>query len=168
LRNRLGGVGDRVECQLADATALDYDGAFDAVLADVPCSGTGTLGRNPEIRHRLHADEFVRQAKRQRAILASAIRAARHGGRVVYSTCSLEPEENEQVVAAILNNEGSARVLPMNARIEQMERDGILVAGAMDKLLASVTPEGYLRLMPGAFGTDGFFVALLEKRPPPL
>ncbi len=75
---------------------------FDLALADVPCSGTGTLGRNPEIRHRLHLEDLPRHAERQRAILRAALRAVRPGGRVVYSTCSLEPEENEQVVAAVL------------------------------------------------------------------
>ena len=82
---------------LADATGSSFDSEFDVVLADVPCSGTGTLSRNPEIRHRLRAEDLPRQAERQRAILASALRAVRPGGRVVYSTCSLEPEENEEV-----------------------------------------------------------------------
>lgn len=84
LRERLAPLSDRVECRLTDATALDFEAVFDLVLADVPCSGTGTLGRNPEIRHRLHTDEFARQAERQRAILSSALRAVRPGGRVVY------------------------------------------------------------------------------------
>ncbi len=92
LRKRLDFLGDRVECRLADATALAEEAAFDLVLADVPCSGTGTLGRNPEIRHRLRLDDLTRQAERQRAILSAALRAVSPGGRVVYSTCSLEPE----------------------------------------------------------------------------
>ncbi len=102
LRNRLAAYADRIECRLADATALTEDSVFDLALADVPCSGTGTLGRNPEIRHRLRPEDLARQAERQRAILHAALRAVRPGGRVVYSTCSLEPEENEQVVAAVL------------------------------------------------------------------
>ncbi len=102
LRNRLAAYADRIECRLADATALSEDSVFDLALADVPCSGTGTLGRNPEIRHRLRPEDLARQAERQRAILHAALRAVRPGGRVLYSTCSLEPEENEQVVAAVL------------------------------------------------------------------
>ena len=94
LRKRLAGFGDRIECRLADATALTEESAFDLALADVPCSGTGTLGRNPEIRHRLHLEDLPRQAERQQAILRAALRSVRPGGRVVYSTCSLEPEEN--------------------------------------------------------------------------
>jgi len=83
LRERLSGRGDRVECRLADATVLGFDSEFDVVLADVPCSGTGTMSRNPEIRHRLRPDDMPRQAERQRGILASALRAVRRGGRIV-------------------------------------------------------------------------------------
>jgi 16S rRNA (cytosine967-C5)-methyltransferase len=163
LRERLNPLGDRVESRLADATQLSYEGEFDLVLADVPCSGTGTLARNPEIRHRLTPGDFDRQAERQQQILATAVRAARPGGRVVYSTCSLEPEENEQVVAAVLNQAAGVSVLPMALRINEMQREGVLVAGAAERLNQSITPEGCLRLFPGAFGTDGFFVAVLEK-----
>lgn len=163
LRKRLAVLGDRVECRLADATAFDFKDEFDLVLADVPCSGTGTLGRNPEIRYRLRDGDLARQADRQRLILASALRAARLGGRVVYSTCSLEPEENEQVIAAALGEGLDARVIPIYVRLEEMERDGILVSGAAEKLARCITPEGYLRLFPGQFGTDGFFVAMLQK-----
>jgi 16S rRNA (cytosine967-C5)-methyltransferase len=163
LRKRLAPYNDRVECVLADATSLTFRDEFDVVLADMPCSGTGTLGRNPEIRHRLSAGDFARQSERQRLILLSALRAARRGGRVVYSTCSLEPEENEQVIAAVLRERADAHVLPMATRLEEMERDRILVTGAAQSLRYCTTPEGYLRLIPGAFGTDGFFVALLEK-----
>jgi 16S rRNA (cytosine967-C5)-methyltransferase len=168
LQKRVAALGNRVECRLADATKLTDEAAFDLVLADVPCSGTGTLGRNPEIRHRLHADDLARQSERQRLILTSALQAARPGGRVVYSTCSLEPEENEQVIASVLRDHADARVLPIGTRIEQMERDGILAPGAEENLQQSITPEGYLRLFPGAFGTDGFFVAILEKPAIPL
>lgn len=163
LHARLDRLGDRVECRLADATQLPFEAEFDLVLADVPCSGTGTLGRNPEIRHRVGESDFARQAERQKEILKSALRAVRPGGRVVYSTCSLEPEENEQVVAAVLGKSASVRLIPMQGRLEEMEREGILVVGAAEKLSQCVTPEGYLRLRPGQFGTDGFFVALIEK-----
>jgi 16S rRNA (cytosine967-C5)-methyltransferase len=163
LRKRLAPLEERVECRLADATKLEYQNEFDLALADVPCSGTGTLGRNPEIRYRLSAEDFARQAERQRGILESALRAVRPGGWVVYSTCSLEAEENEQVVADVLKQWVDVRVASIAEHIEEMESEGILVAGAMEKLKQSVTPEGYLRLMPGAFGTDGFFVAVLEK-----
>jgi len=163
MRKRLGPLGDRVECSLADAAQLSYQDEFDLVLADVPCSGTGTLGRNPEIRHRLRIDDLARQAERQRLILATVLRAARSGGRVLYSTCSLEPEENEQVIARVLSENPTARVASIRDRLVEMQRGGILAAGAGEKLQRCITPEGYLRLFPGAFGSDGFFIALLEK-----
>ncbi len=163
LQQRLAPLGPGVDCRLADATALPFDSEFDLVLADVPCSGTGTLGRNLEIRHRLSAEDFARQAERQRLILTSALRASRPSGRVVYSTCSLEPEENEQVVSAVLRERADARVADLTARVSDMERDGVLLRGSAEKLHSAITPEGYLRLLPGAFGTDGFFIALLEK-----
>ena len=112
MRERLSCYAGRVECRLADAAALDEDSVFDLALADVPCSGTGTLGRNPEIRHRLRPEDLARQAERQRAILRSVLRAVRPGGRVVYSTCSLEREENGQVVAAVLAEDTTARRIP--------------------------------------------------------
>lgn len=166
LCRRLAPLGVRVECKLADADSLSFHDEFDLVLADVPCSGTGTLGRNPEIRHQLAVEDLTRQAARQRAILASALRAARVGGRVVYSTCSLEPEENEDVVAAVLRDHRGVRVIPLAERIEAMDREGVLMPGAAEKLKGCVTPQGWLRLFPGGFGTDGFFVAMLSKSEP--
>jgi 16S rRNA (cytosine967-C5)-methyltransferase len=121
------------------------------------------LGRNPEIRHRLRPEDLARQAERQRAILTAAIRAVRPGGLVVYSTCSLEPEENEQVVAAVLAATPSARIVPLQARIESLLSKGILTHQGAQSLRTSLTPEGFLTLLPGAFHTDGFFIALIEK-----
>jgi hypothetical protein len=85
----------------ADATALPAtEGLFDLILCDVPCSGTGTLSPQPEIRHRLQPADLARQATRQREILTAALARLAPGGHLLYSTCSLEPEENEQVIAA--------------------------------------------------------------------
>ena len=200
LRARLAGLGDRIECRLIDATTLEDGSAFDLALVDAPCSGTGTLGRNPEIRHRLKLDDLDRQAERQRSILRAALRAVRPGGRVVYSTCSLEVEENEQVVAAVLAETPSAQLVSLAPCIESLghfqnwctqrecnprsptardrrhpdsfgnsnaesalERNGILVPTGAERLHGSLTPEGALRLLPGDFSTDGFFVALIER-----
>ena len=163
LRHRLVAHADHIECRLSDATQLNEDAAFDLVLADVPCSGTGTLGRNPEIRHRLRPEEFVRQAERQRSILGAALRATRPGGRVVYSTCSLEPEENEQVVAAVLAATPGASQISLQPTVESLMAKSIVTPGAATDLESSLTPEGALRLLPGAFHTDGFFIALIER-----
>lgn len=163
LRERLAPLGERVECRLGDAAKIAEVATYDLVLADVPCSGTGTLGRNPEIRHRLRPEDLPRQAERQMAILSSALCAVRPGGRVVYSTCSLELEENEAVVAAILEQQVGVRVSPMRDRIVAMAGEGLLAPDAEKHLASCVTMEGHLRLLPGAFGTDGFFIALLEK-----
>jgi 16S rRNA (cytosine967-C5)-methyltransferase len=163
LRQRLSPFGDRIECRLADATALDLESEFDVVLADVPCSGTGTLSRNPEIRHRLRPEDLPRQAERQRAILTQALRAVRPGGRVVYSTCSLEPEENEQVIAAVLREVEDVHPASIVARLDEMQAHGVLTESGAQQLRSCMTPEGHLRLLPGACGTDGFFIAMIEK-----
>jgi 16S rRNA (cytosine967-C5)-methyltransferase len=163
LQKRLAPHASHIECRLADATALTEDSAFDLVLADVPCSGTGTLGRNPEIRHRLRPEYLTRQAERQRAILAAALRALRPGGFVVYSTCSLEPEENEQVVAAVLAATPNARAVSLETRIEALLDAGVLTNQGAERLRACLTSEGALRLLPGRFHTDGFFICMIER-----
>ena len=96
-RARLAGVpGSRV---LLDATRpLPFAGKFDRILIDAPCSGTGTLARNPEIKWRLKPGDLARFQTTQRAMLAQALGFLAPGGRMVYSTCSLEREENEEVV----------------------------------------------------------------------
>ncbi len=165
LRARLSRFGERVECRMADATALTFDSEFDSVLADVPCSGTGTLSRNPEIRHRLQLDDLPRHAERQRAILHSAVRALRPGGRAVYSTCSLEREENEDVVRAVLAQASKLRVAPIGPALEALRGRGMLSQTGEQRLQSCLTPEGFLRLIPGELGTDGFFIAVLEKLP---
>ncbi len=83
------------------AQPLPFGPVFDRILVDAPCSGTGTLGRNPEIRWRIQPEDLAAYAERQRAILRNALACLKPGGRLVYATCSLEPEENEQVVEAV-------------------------------------------------------------------
>jgi 16S rRNA (cytosine967-C5)-methyltransferase len=162
LTKRLAVFGDRVECRLADARSLGESASFDLALADVPCSGTGTLGRNPEIRHRLSAEDLPRHAERQRAILTATLAAVRPRGRIVYSTCSLEGEENDQVVAAVLKKNPRTRQLSLVQSLERMAHAGALTGEGKERLIECVTDEGALVLLPGIFGTDGFFIALLE------
>jgi 16S rRNA (cytosine967-C5)-methyltransferase len=163
MRERLANYEDLVECRHADAATFGEREEFDLALVDAPCSGTGTLGRNPEIRHRLKAEDLKRHAERQKAILAGVLGAVRPGRLVVYSTCSLEPEENEQVVAAVLAESGNARQISLAPRIEQLREGKFLTPEGADALLACLTTEGALRLLPGAVPTDGFFIALIER-----
>jgi 16S rRNA (cytosine967-C5)-methyltransferase len=80
---------------------LPFGGRFDRILVDAPCSGTGTLGRNPEIKWRLEPADLDDLPRRQKALLANALAVLAPGGRLVYATCSLEPEENQEVVSGV-------------------------------------------------------------------
>jgi len=148
-----------IECELGDATKLG-DAKYDRILCDVPCSGTGTLARNPEIRHKLLPADLSKQTKRQREILSSALGALAPGGRLVYSTCSLEPEENEQVVEAVLRDAEGARVLPMADIFGGLD---LLTDEARAMLTATALRGEYLRTLPGVHPCDGFFAAVIEK-----
>lgn len=120
---------------LLDATQpLPFtSGSFDKVLVDAPCSGTGTLRRNPEIRWRLSPVEIALLAKQQKQILSRATEMVKPGGRLVYSTCSVEPEENEEVVEDVLANYDRFRILKT------------------------------LRTWPHRQNCDGFFITVWEK-----
>lgn len=150
---------EHVRCAVQDAAASPAPGEFDLILCDVPCSGTGTLGTNPEIRHRLKPEELSRQAERQCAILAGALARLAPGGRLIYSTCSLEPEENEAVVAAVASPERFSRI-PVEGLLNNLRQSGILRSGAV---LDASTREGALRTLPGVHGCDGFYAAILER-----
>jgi 16S rRNA (cytosine967-C5)-methyltransferase len=95
--------------------------------------------------------------------LAAVLRAVRPGGRIVYSTCSLEPEENEQVVSAVLTATPGAHPLSLGGRIDELLAEGIFTPESAERLQRSLTPEGALRLLPGVFQTDGFFICMIEK-----
>jgi 16S rRNA (cytosine967-C5)-methyltransferase len=82
---------------------------------------------------------------------------------VVYSTCSLEPEENEQVVAAVLQERPDASLVSFQSTIERLLKAEILTASGAERLLRCLTPEGTIRLIPGALHTDGFFIALVQR-----
>jgi 16S rRNA (cytosine967-C5)-methyltransferase len=152
---------ERIRYQVLDATDLPFDQQFDLVLCDAPCSGTGTLARNPEIRHRLVPEEFARHHDRQVLLLSSAMRTLRKGGRLVYSTCSLEPEENERVVAQVLKRDEAFELLPWRPQILGLEQEGILQPGTADWL--TPTNANFLRTIPGVHPTDGFFAACLTR-----
>jgi 16S rRNA (cytosine967-C5)-methyltransferase len=138
-----------------DATrALDdvvaSDGPFDRVLVDPPCTGLGVLRRNPDARWRVRPGDPPELARTQRAILASAAATLRVGGRLVYSTCTLLPEENEAVVGDFLDDFPGFALQPPEA----------LPA----RLAPLLDPAGFLRCLPHRHDTDGFFAACLERR----
>lgn len=92
------------------AGPLPFSHGFDRILVDAPCSGTGTLGRNPEIKWRVEPEDFVRFGEKQGRILDQALRVLCPEGKLVYATCSLEPEENEEVVRSALTRNSGLRV----------------------------------------------------------
>lgn len=133
-----------------DSSVLGRIGQADRVLVDAPCSGTGTLRRNPDIKWRpLDLEQLNRT---QASILDAAARLVRPGGRLVYATCSLLRQENQLVVQAFLNRSPEFNVVD--------PRGLLTVPSAMS---TPVTPEGYLQLLPHLHATDGFYAAVLER-----
>ena len=143
-------LGVSVETRAWDWTKSppeSFQGSFDRVLVDAPCSGVGTLRRRPEISRRLTAEDPARLGELQRILLENAARAVRPGGVLLFATCSVFSEEAEQVVEAV--QESSERAL----RLESM-------ATPVDsRLFPGGTVEASLRLLPFKHGTDGYFVA---------
>ena len=119
--------------QLDATQPLPFDWKFDRILVDAPCSGTGTIGRNPEIRWRIQPDDLEDLRRRQTLILRNSLAALAPGGVLVYSTCSLEPEEGEEVVYAV------AREVVSTSKIRTLRRT------------------------PGTDPGDGFFAAVIPS-----
>jgi 16S rRNA (cytosine967-C5)-methyltransferase len=158
LRKLLG--AENVHVIVADARAIPLQMGFERVLVDVPCSGTGTLARNPEIKWRLTPEDLSDLQARQVAILHSAIQQVVPGGKLIYATCSLEKEENEDVVEKALAANSSVRLLDCHERLQQLRDEGKLIWEDID----SLTRGPYLRTIPGIHPCDGFFAAILGKR----
>ena len=151
LEENLDRTGLTAELVAADAFLWDSDRRFDAVLIDAPCSATGTFRRHPEALYRVRP-AFIREAaEAQRRLLDRARAWLKPGGTLVYSVCSLEPEESEQVIADFL-------AANIDYRVDPPER--------MADWLAP-TKDGFLRILPGMLeehgGLDGFFVARLVR-----
>lgn len=132
-----------------DARVKRLAGKAARVLVDAPCSGTGTLRRNPDIKWRQNPDAIGELCELQARILASAARCVAPGGRLVYATCSLLPRENEDQVEAFLAAHEGFRMLP--------------VADILADRSALVPQEPWLKLRPDLHGTDGFFAAVFER-----
>jgi 16S rRNA (cytosine967-C5)-methyltransferase len=142
----------------ADACQLPFATRFNCILVDVPCSGTGTLARNPEIKWRLTVEDLDDLRVRQIAILKSALAQLAVGGRLVYSTCSLEREENEAVVEAALAGASQFSVVNCRGELEKLHTAGELGDVEIESLVAG----SYLRTIPGVHPCDGFFGAIIE------
>jgi len=137
-----------VETKTADATkpSESYCKSFDKVLLDAPCSGLGTLRRNPEIRWRLAPTDLNKCMQNQKLLLKKAAQCVRPGGRLVYSVCTVTPEENEFVIDDFLRNHPDFQLVPA----ENLPR-------------TLIDTHGYFRTSPHIQGMDGFFAALLIR-----
>jgi len=149
----------RIQIITADVQHLPLTLAYDRILADVPCSGTGTLARNPEIKWRLTPADLTELNRRQSAILRSALAQVAPGGRLLYSTCSLENAENENVVEQALAETKSFRLLDCRTELDRLQSSGELTWPDP----ATLTRGPYLRTIPGVHPCDGFFAAILER-----
>jgi 16S rRNA (cytosine967-C5)-methyltransferase len=133
----------------SDARAKRLAAKLQRVLVDAPCSGFGTLRRNPDLKWRHGAAAVAELVEKQKRILASAARLVKPGGRLVYATCSILPEENEAIADAF--HAAHPEFRPLGA-------DAVLAA---QKITLDTGPR--LRLWPHLHGTDGFFAALFER-----
>jgi 16S rRNA (cytosine967-C5)-methyltransferase len=127
-------------------------GKMDVVFLDAPCTGAGAWRRHPDTKWRLTPEALAKRQADQDSVLDQGATFVKLGGRIVYVTCSILPDEDEDRVAAFLVRRSDFRVRP---------------ATDHPNLIQNLTPEGYLRLSPRASGTDGFFVAVLEAVQPP-
>ncbi|NCS64962.1 MAG: SAM-dependent methyltransferase [Hydrogenophilales bacterium CG03_land_8_20_14_0_80_62_28] len=148
-RSQLSNVQPQLIANENDIKVKRLAGKFDRVLVDAPCSGLGTLRRNPYLKWQQTPESVLALTAKQAAILASAARLVKTGGRLVYATCSLLPEENEAVVENFLAGHPDFALKPAAAVLAEQ---GV-----------ALEMGDYLRLDPEKHGTDGFFAAVLER-----
>jgi 16S rRNA (cytosine967-C5)-methyltransferase len=154
LRRTIAATGARnVRIVQADLLApLPFSQQFDSVIVDAPCSGLGTLRRDPDIRWRRREADLAAFAAAELTMLRNAADAVAPGGRLLYATCSSEPDENEAVVDAFLT--AMPRFAPVNARDAAPALPG-----------AVVDPRGHLRTQPHLHDLEAFFAAMLRRQP---
>ena len=141
-------AGVAIRCVAANLEAAPLaPGSADAVLVDAPCSATGTMRRHPDARWRLHPSVFARMAERQARLLECAARLVRPGGLLIYATCSLEPEENEQVVENFLKT---------HPEFSRSPKPGSVAAEL-------ITSAGDFQSLPQRHGIDGAYAARLIR-----
>jgi 16S rRNA (cytosine967-C5)-methyltransferase len=133
-----------------DAKVKRLAGKIDRVLVDAPCSGLGTLRRNPDVKWRQTPESLVEMNAKQISILSGAARLVKPGGRLVYATCSLLDEENEAIVAQFMSSHQDFVLVPMKDVLAEQK--------------IPLEMQDYLKLMPHKHQTDGFFAAVLERK----
>jgi 16S rRNA (cytosine967-C5)-methyltransferase len=149
-----------VEVITGDIRQLPAGDLFERVLVDVPCSGTGTIARNPEIKWRLRPEDLLDLRGRQLTILQAAAKQLAPGGALIYSTCSLEPEEDESVVEEALRGDSSLCLQNVRLELERLRSAGELASSLS---IENLVKGSYLQTIPGVEPTDGFFAAILRR-----
>jgi 16S rRNA (cytosine967-C5)-methyltransferase len=149
-RSGLSNVQPQLIAHENDAKVKRLAGKIDRVLVDAPCSGMGTLRRNPDLKYRQSEQSVAELNVKQAAILASAARLLKKGGRLVYATCSLLHEENQGIVQAFLAAHPDYKLVPAGEVLKQHHID--------------MAMGDYLQLTPQQHDTDGFFAAVLERQ----
>jgi 16S rRNA (cytosine967-C5)-methyltransferase len=153
-RSQLSNVHPAAIAHERDDRIKRLAGKIDRVLVDAPCSGLGTLRRNPDLKWRQKPEGIASVVATQTAILDSAARLLKSGGRLVYATCSVLPQENEDIANAFSNSHPDFLVLPVMDELTRLK-----VANAQ-----SLCQGDFLRLWPHRQGTDGFFAAVWVRK----
>jgi 16S rRNA (cytosine967-C5)-methyltransferase len=148
-RSGLSNLHSQLISSEADPKLKRLNGKFDRVLVDAPCSGLGTLRRNPDLKWRQKPQDVLELTVKQTNILARAAKLVKAGGRLIYATCSLLQDENEQIAEAFLNANPEFVLVPANSILAQQQ--------------INLDTGNYLKLLPHLHQTDGFFAAVFEK-----
>jgi len=152
-RSGLSNVHPVVIAHERDAKVKRLAGKIDRVLVDAPCSGMGTLRRNPDVKWRQQPEGIAELTQKQAAILDGAARLVKFGGRLVYATCSLLDEENDGIVQGFLASHPDFELVPMHKVLAEQR--------------IPLEMGDYLKMLPHKHGTDGFFAAVLERKAAP-
>jgi 16S rRNA (cytosine967-C5)-methyltransferase len=148
-RSGLSNLHAQVISSETDPKLKRLNGKFDRVLVDAPCSGLGTLRRNPDLKWRQTPEDIAELNIKQTNILARAAKLTKPGGRLIYATCSLLKDENEDIAEAFLSANPEFSLIPANEILSQQQ--------------IKLDTGKYLKLLPHLHGTDGFFAAVFER-----